>query len=110
MKLVGVVLLKSLPLAAALFLLFPRLNAPLWGLPGDTTTGRTGLSTTMTPGAIGRLLESDEIAFRALFSGNVPLNDQSAWAVVTLPKDTSTRAVRLTFTRGSEGDERLLNL
>jgi transglutaminase-like putative cysteine protease len=79
MKLVGVVLLKSLPLAAALFVLFPRLNAPLWGLPGDTSTGRTGLSTTMTPGAIGRLLESDEIAFRALFSGRVPLNDQLYW-------------------------------
>jgi transglutaminase-like putative cysteine protease len=79
MRLVGVVLLKSLPLAAALFLLFPRLNAPLWGLPGDTSTGRTGLSNTMTPGAIGRLLESDEIAFRALFTGRVPLNDQLYW-------------------------------
>jgi transglutaminase-like putative cysteine protease len=79
MKLVGVVLLKSLPLAAALFLLFPRLNAPLWGLPSDTSTGRTGLSNTMTPGAIGRLLESDEIAFRALFTGRVPLNDQLYW-------------------------------
>jgi transglutaminase-like putative cysteine protease len=79
MKLVGVVLLKSLPLAAALFVLFPRLNAPLWGLPGDTSAGRTGLSTTMTPGAIGRLLESDEIAFRALFTGRVPLTDQLYW-------------------------------
>jgi hypothetical protein len=34
---------------------------------------------------------------------NVPLNDQSAWSVVTLPKETNTRAVRFTFTRGGEG-------
>jgi hypothetical protein len=34
---------------------------------------------------------------------NVPLNDKSAWAVVTLPKETNTRAVRFTFTRGGEG-------
>jgi transglutaminase-like putative cysteine protease len=79
LRLVGVVFLKSLPLAAALFVLFPRLNAPLWGLPGDTRSARTGLSNTMTPGAIGRLLESDEIAFRALFSGQVPLSDQLYW-------------------------------
>jgi transglutaminase-like putative cysteine protease len=79
MRLVGVVFLKSLPLAAALFVLFPRLNGPLWGMPGDTSSTRTGLSTTMTPGSIGRLLESDEIAFRALFAGPVPLSDQLYW-------------------------------
>jgi transglutaminase-like putative cysteine protease len=79
LRLVGVVFLKALPLTAALFVLFPRLNAPLWGMPGDGYAGRTGLSTSMTPGAIGRLLESDEIAFRALFGGPVPQSDQLYW-------------------------------
>lgn len=79
-RLVGVVLLKAAPLAAALFLLFPRLPGPLWGLPGDTSSARTGLSTTMTPGAIGRLLQSEEIAFRARFdSEQPPLPDELYW-------------------------------
>jgi hypothetical protein len=78
-SLVGLVLLKAVPLTAALFLLFPRISGPLWGMPGDAVAGRTGLSSTMTPGAIGKLLESEAIAFRALFSGPVPLNDQRYW-------------------------------
>lgn len=77
--LVGLVLLKALPLTAALFLLFPRITTPLWGLPGEAAAGRTGLSSTMTPGAIGRLLESDEIAFRVLFDDAVPASDRLYW-------------------------------
>ena len=34
----------SLPLAAAGFLLFPRLASPLWGVPGKAAESRTGLS------------------------------------------------------------------
>lgn len=33
----------------------------------------------------------------------VPVVDKSAWAVVSLPKDTDTRAVLFTFTRGGAG-------
>lgn len=79
LSLVGLVLLKAVPLAAALFLLFPRISGPLWGMPGDAVGSRTGLSNSMTPGAIGKLMESEEIAFRALFSGPLPLNDQRYW-------------------------------
>jgi transglutaminase-like putative cysteine protease len=79
MRLVGLVMLKSIPLAAALFLLFPRLNGPLWGMPGDSSASRTGLSNTMSPGSVGRLLENDAIAFRVLFAGGVPLTDQLYW-------------------------------
>ncbi len=38
------------PAALALFLLFPRVQGPLWGLPHDAYAGMTGLSETMTPG------------------------------------------------------------
>jgi transglutaminase-like putative cysteine protease len=79
-RLVGVVLLKALPLAAALFLLFPRLPGPLWGIASDASTSRTGLSSTMTPGAIGQLLQSEAIAFRVRFAGEQPpMADQLYW-------------------------------
>ena len=42
-------LVQGLPLAAMLFLLFPRLAAPLWGLP-QSGRATTGLSETMSPG------------------------------------------------------------
>lgn len=63
---------QALPLMAAFFLLFPRVQGPLWALPRDTSAGRTGLSDTMTPGNIANLIKSDEIAFRVQFDGDMP--------------------------------------
>jgi transglutaminase-like putative cysteine protease len=79
LRLVGMTMLKAAPLAAALFLLFPRLSGPLWGMPGDSRQGGTGLSNSMSPGSISRLLESEEIAFRVRFDGRVPTNDRLYW-------------------------------
>ena len=78
-KIVGWVLLKAVPLAIALFVLFPRISGPLWGSPTDGASSTTGLSNSMTPGSIARLLESDEIAFRAKFEGNAPAPDRLYW-------------------------------
>jgi len=78
-KMVGMTLLKAIPLTAALFVLFPRISGPLWGTPGDSATGSTGLSNSMSPGSISRLLESTEIAFRAKFDGTTPSNDKLYW-------------------------------
>ena len=50
LRLVGITLLKALPLAAALFVLFPRITGPLWGMPGESRQGNTGLSNSMSPG------------------------------------------------------------
>src|SRR5690606_21490172 len=66
---VGLMLAQALPIAAAIFVLFPRAGGPLWGLPSDAHRARTGLSEAMTPGNIAQLSESDEIAFRVLFDG-----------------------------------------
>ena len=60
------------PAAAALFLLFPRVQGPLWGLPQDAYAGMTGLSETMSPGTLASLALSDTIAFRAEFEGEPP--------------------------------------
>ena len=59
---------QGLPIAVLLFLLFPRLAAPLWGLPADHAA-QTGLSDTMAPGQISELSLSDAVAFRVDFDG-----------------------------------------
>ncbi len=75
----GSLLFQSLPLMLILFLLFPRVPGPLWGLPKDAHAGLTGLSETMAPGSIGLLSRSDAIAFRVRFEGAVPERHQLYW-------------------------------
>jgi protein-glutamine gamma-glutamyltransferase len=65
-------LAMAAPLAVLAFFLFPRIAGPLWGMPGDAFTGKTGLSDSMTPGQISKLVQSDEIAMRIQFDGPVP--------------------------------------
>ena len=65
-------ILQALPLAALLFVLFPRLQTPLWGSPEDAPGAVTGLSDTMRPGAVASLAESDEIAMRVSFDAATP--------------------------------------
>lgn len=69
---------QGLPIAAALFLLFPRLASPLWGLPADHTAA-TGLSDRMSPGSISELSLSDAVAFRVDFDGATPPSRLRYW-------------------------------
>jgi len=75
----ALLLAHGVPAAAALFLLFPRVQGPLWGLPQDAYSARTGLSETMAPGGISRLVLSDTIAFRAEFEGTPPASQVRYW-------------------------------
>jgi protein-glutamine gamma-glutamyltransferase len=59
------------PIMLVLFLLFPRM-APLWGLPTDGMTGRSGLSTTMRVGQVAQLALDDSVALRVRFEGAPP--------------------------------------
>ncbi len=68
----GMLLVQALPLMAAFFILFPRVQGPLWALPQDARSGASGLSDTMTPGNIANLIKSDAIAFRVQFEGSRP--------------------------------------
>ncbi len=68
----GLLLAHAAPAALVLFVLFPRVNGPHWGLPQDAYAGMTGLSDTMTPGNLSSLALSDAIAFRAAFEGEPP--------------------------------------
>jgi transglutaminase-like putative cysteine protease len=67
-----VLLVQAVPAALALFLLFPRVQGPLWGLPQDAYTAMSGLSETMAPGSLSELILSGAIAFRVDFEGEAP--------------------------------------
>ena len=71
--------MQALPLMAVMFLLFPRIPGPLWGLPHDRGGGVQGLDDSMTPGSISHLGQSKEVAFRARFVDGLPPPRQLYW-------------------------------
>jgi len=75
----GLLLAHAVPAALLLFVLFPRVQGPLWGLPQDATAGVTGLSDTMTPGTMSKLALSDAVALRAEFDGAPPPQPLRYW-------------------------------
>jgi len=74
----GRMILQGIPIAAVMFVLFPRVAAPLWGMPADAGA-QTGLSDSMAPGSISELSLSDAVAFRVDFDGVVPPAPQRYW-------------------------------
>jgi protein-glutamine gamma-glutamyltransferase len=70
---------QALPLAAVLWLLFPRFAGPLWHIPDDGHTAGSGLSDSMSPGDIDQLALSDEVAFRVRFAAAVPPPQERYW-------------------------------
>jgi transglutaminase-like putative cysteine protease len=74
-KIAGGMALLGAPVMAVMFVLFPRV-APLWGIPGDAMSGRSGLSASMRVGNIASLALDDSIAMRVKFAGDVPQQNQ----------------------------------
>ncbi len=72
-------LLQALPIALVLFLFFPRPEGPLWGMPEDALSARTGLSETLSPGRISQLSDDDAVAFRVAFDGPMPPPRRLYW-------------------------------
>ncbi len=72
-------LLQGIPFMLVLFILFPRIDGPLWGLPQDRHSATSGLSDAMSPGSIAQLAQSDAVAFRVKFDGLVPTQNQLYW-------------------------------
>lgn len=70
---------QALPFMLVLYLLFPRIAGPLWGMPNDAYAGMTGLSGQMSPGTLGQLVQSGSIAFRARFSTPLPPKHERYW-------------------------------
>lgn len=75
----GRLLLQALPFLLILYLLFPRVSGPLWGLPQDAHSGLSGLSTQMSPGSISNLIQSGAVAFRSRFAGELPEKSDLYW-------------------------------
>lgn len=100
----AVVLLGAgLPLAAAAFVLVPRLGAPLWGSPGADRP-RTGLSDRMAPGSMTDLLIDDSPAFRVDFSGTPPPPKQRYFRALVLSDFDGTTWTRARSNRTRSED------
>ncbi|MBN8440793.1 MAG: DUF3488 domain-containing transglutaminase family protein [Thauera sp.] len=92
----AVLFAQGIPFMLVLFVLFPRIQGPLWGLPADASSASSGLSDSMSPGSISELSESAEIAFRAEFIGAPPEPAQRYWRgpVMTTFDGRTWRAAR----------------
>lgn len=75
---------QSLPLMVILFVFFPRLDGPLWGLPEDEGVGLTGFSDQLSPGQITDLSRSTAVAFRVEFDGETPPTELQYWRGLVL--------------------------
>ena len=74
----GWLLAQSIPMMLVIFFLFPRLTGPLWSMPQDDQA-ISGLTDKMSPGDIGKLSQSDAVAFRVDFEGSVPQSEDLYW-------------------------------
>ncbi|WP_407570362.1 DUF3488 and DUF4129 domain-containing transglutaminase family protein [Deinococcus altitudinis] len=73
-------LLQALPLTVVLFVLFPRPDGPLWQMPvGSSTSSKTGLGDSVTPGSVSSLAQDNSVAFRATFTGAIPPSETRYW-------------------------------
>ncbi len=76
-------MVTSIPVMLVLFILFPRLDGPLWSLRLDGG-GITGMSDSISMGSISNLSQSEEVAFRVRFHGDVPPPAQRYWRGMVL--------------------------
>ncbi len=68
----GRILVAALPVALVLFIMFPRLPAPLFRFGAPRLASVSGLSDTLSPGSIAALAQSNAIVFRIRFEGPLP--------------------------------------
>lgn len=78
LRVAATLLLQAIPLTLLLFILFPRVQGPLWGLPQDAFAS-SGLDDKMAPGSLSRLSLSDEVAFRVSYADKPPRREQMYW-------------------------------
>ncbi len=98
MRTAVVMLAQGVPLVLLLFMLFPRFDSPLWSMPRESSSARTGLSDSMTMGNITDLVDSEEIAFRVRFDGEIPAASELYWRTMVLWQTDGRRWDRLSFT------------
>ncbi|MEL6869865.1 MAG: DUF3488 and transglutaminase-like domain-containing protein [Pseudomonadota bacterium] len=77
-------LMFATPLFLAMWILFPRVPGPFWAIPNKANSANTGLSSTMSPGDISQLSESQAVAFRVRFQGLPPSQRQLYWRAIVM--------------------------
>lgn len=80
----GRLLVYTAPLVIVMWIFFPRIATPFWGVPIDTSRAATGLSDTMSPGDISSLSMSNKLAFRVSFDGEMPEPRDRYWRGLVL--------------------------
>jgi protein-glutamine gamma-glutamyltransferase len=75
----GKLLLQAIPVMLILFVLFPRIPGPIWGIPQDANNGMTGLGDSLQFGNIAKLTRNSAIAFRVKFKNSIPNNQHLYW-------------------------------
>lgn len=78
----AILLALSLPLMLVAYVFVPRMS-PLWSML-QVNQATTGVGSTMSPGDISDLAQSNELAFRATFFGQVPANKDLYWRAMVL--------------------------
>lgn len=71
MKLSALIMTQAIPLMILLFFLFPRVQGSLFGL-SVSGRGTSGFTDTLRPGSVSRLVENQDVVFRASFDGPIP--------------------------------------
>lgn len=103
LRLPALMLAQAFPLMLVLFFLFPRIG-PLWTVPMKSHAAKTGVSDFMKPGDISSLSQSDEVAFRVQFEGEIPPRSQLYWRglVFSVLDDGAWRSLRYHELPGEE--------
>ena len=84
----ALILILSFPLAVILFMVVPRKDTPLWGVPQPQQSAVTGLSDTLESGNVSNLILSNELAFNVIFDNDViPRNADMYWRVMVMGKN-----------------------
>lgn len=78
LRIAAIMLAQAVPLMLVLFVFFPRVQGPLWGMPQDAYAN-SGLDDKMSPGSLSKVSLSDAVAFRATFKGQPPSRSRMYW-------------------------------
>jgi len=71
------IFLQAIPIMVMLFVVMPRMGA-FWSVPSPQHA-KTGMSDSMSPGDFSELIQSDELAFRVTFNGDIPTHEKLYW-------------------------------
>lgn len=83
-------LVLTLPLMGVLFIATPRLPEPLWKMPQENNSSVSGLSETLDPGSVAELIQSNALAFNAVFNDRTPSKSEMYWRMMVMGEFNGT--------------------